>query len=286
MRQANQELIDLLHGSDEFAMADLFTVRLVTGVVLRYTNADTSVHWRGEVFEAHGVIIRRGPTRTTRDLEADGNELDIAALPEHLLEGLPFAEAVLGGVLDGANVRIERAFFRDASFEELVGTVLLFSGRVSDVSGSRSAVKVSVKSDLELLNVPSPRNIYQAGCMRTLYSSACGVNRDAFRVNGMVSENSENGNVLAFRTDKPDGYYDQGVVEFTGGLNAGLTRTVKSHRQGRLQFALRLPHPPKAGDSFRIVPGCDKTTGSCRGKFDNIVHFRGFPFIPSADTVM
>ncbi|MDO5058589.1 MAG: DUF2163 domain-containing protein [Neisseria sp.] len=289
MKQANRELIELLHGSETFVMADLYTLKLNSGKLLRYTDADMPVIWQGERFEAHSVIIKRGATRLTRDLEADGNELEIAALPEHTLEGLPFAEAVLGGVLDGATVKIERVFFRDFSdgaFQTAVGAVILFAGRVSDVSGSRSTVRVSVKSDLELLNVASPRNVYQAGCMRTLYSPGCGVNRAAFTVNGRVTANSANSNELLFRSDKPDGYYDQGVVEFTSGKNAGLTRTVKSHAQGRLNFALRLPHPPKAGDAFKIVPGCSKTMASCKDKFNNIVHFRGFPFIPHADTVV
>lgn len=68
--------------------------------------------------------------------------------------------------------------------------------------------------------------------------------------------------------------------------NAGLTRTVKEHKDGTLSFALRLPHPPRAGDVFKIYPGCDKRQSTCKDKFQNIVHFRGFPYIPSADTVV
>lgn len=283
MRQASRELIDLLHGSDEFEMADLFTFTLSSGAVLRHTSAEMPVYWDGRTFDAHSLIIRRGATRIGRGLEVDGNELEIAADPAHRLEGLPWPEAALGGALDGARVLIERLFFAVGGGP--VGTVMIFSGRVSDVSGSRSTVSVSVKSDIELLNVGSPRNIYQAGCMRTLYDEGCGVRRERFTVDGRVTADSAGATELRCNLTQADGWFDQGVVKFTGGRNAGLTRTVKSHRSGSLNFALRLPHPPKTGDTFKIYPGCNKTQQTCGQKFDNVIHFRGFPYIPAADTV-
>lgn len=283
MKTATRELIDLLHGSDEFLMADLFRITLSNGQILRHTNADMPVVWDGQTYEAHKLIIKRGATRVAVGLDVDSNTLEIAAEPDYRLEGLQWSEAALGGALDGARVVIERIFFSD--WATPVGAVVIFSGRVSDVSGSRSAVKVDVKSDIELLNVSSPRNIYQAGCMRTLYDGGCKVNREKFTVNGRVTANSTTGTELACNLTQADGWFNQGVIKFTSGRNAGLSRTVKEHKNGRLSFALRLPFPPQSGDVFKIYPGCDKRQETCGGKFNNIVHFRGFPYIPAADTI-
>ena len=283
MKTATRELIDLLHGSDEFLMADLFRITLSNGQILRHTNADMPVVWDGQTYEAHKLIIKRGATRVAVGLDVDSNTLEIAAEPDYRLEGLQWSEAALGGALDGARVVIERIFFSD--WATPVGAVVIFSGRVSDVSGSRSAVKVDVKSDIELLNVSSPRNIYQAGCMRTLYDGGCKVNREKFTVNGRVTANSTTGTELACNLTQADGWFNQGVIKFTSGRNAGLSRTVKEHKGGRLSFALRLPFPPQSGDVFKIYPGCDKRQETCGRKFDNIVHFRGFPYIPAADTI-
>lgn len=283
MKTASRELVELLHGSTEFLMADLFTLTLSSGLVLRHTNADMPVTWRGQRFDAQSLLIKRGATRISRDLEADGNELEIAADETARLEGLSWPEAALGGALDGARVVIERAFFRD--WETVVDTVVIFSGRVSDVSGSRSTVKVAVKSDIELLNVSSPRNIYQSGCMRTLYDQGCGVDKKAFTVNGRVIAGENTAVSLKSNLNQANGYFDQGVIRFTGGRNAGLTRTVKSHADGVLTFALRLPEVPRVGDTFQIYPGCDKRQATCQNKFQNVVHFRGFPYIPKADSV-
>ena len=428
MKTATKELIDLLHGSDEFQMADLYTITLSGGQVLRHTGADMPVVWDGQTYGAHELIIKRGATRIAVGLDVDSNTLQISAAPDYRLEGLQWAEAALGGVLDGARVRIDRVFFKstvstignmvedanavlevsgvnrtetktlqvhgdlpnefvlscdialenatsiygkpyprigaelsvtytdnsvgyfgcwygeavsgskktlnerisfkhtipdgktvkeirsliiqaryqtsdsirisgvdlrsvadvDSSLAELrpVGAVNIFSGRVSDVSGSRSSVKVDVKSDIELLNVSSPRNIYQAGCMRTLYDDGCKVNREKFTVNGRVTENSQTGTVLKHNLTQPDGWFSQGVIKFTSGRNAGFSRTVKAHNGNTFEFALRLPFPPQVGDVFKVYPGCNKRRDTCKDKFNNIVHFRGFPFIPSADTVV
>lgn len=311
MKTATKELIDLLHSSDEFQMADLYTITLSGGQVLRHTGADMPVVWDGQTYGAHELIIKRGATRIAVGLDVDSNTLQISAAPDYRLEGLQWAEAALGGVLDGARVKIDRVFFKpsatnignmvedagvdlrsaadvDGSLAELrpVGAVNIFSGRVSDVSGSRSSVKVDVKSDIELLNVSSPRNIYQAGCMRTLYDDGCKVNREKFTVNGRVTENSQTGTVLKHNLTQPDGWFSQGVIKFTSGRNAGLSRTVKVHSGNTFEFALRLPFPPQAGDVFKVYPGCNKRRDTCKDKFNNIVHFRGFPFIPSADTVV
>lgn len=283
MKTATRELIDLLHGSDEFLMADLFRITLSNGQILWHTNADMPVVWDGQTYEAHKLIIKRGATRVAVGLDVDSNTLEIAAEPDYRLEGLQWSEAALGGALDGARVIIERIFFSD--WATPVGAVVIFSGRVSDVSGSRSAVKVDVKSDIELLNVSSPRNIYQSGCMRTLYDGGCKVNREKFTVNGRVTANSATGTELACDLTQADGWFNQGVIKFTSGRNAGLSRTVKEHKGGRLSFALRLPFPPQSGDVFKIYPGCDKRQETCGKKFDNIVHFRGFPYIPAADTI-
>ncbi len=49
---SDKELIDLLHGSDEFRMADLYTITLSGGRVLRHTGADMPVVWDGQTYES------------------------------------------------------------------------------------------------------------------------------------------------------------------------------------------------------------------------------------------
>ena len=48
----------------------------------------------------------------------------------------------------------------------------------------------------------------------------------------------------------------------------------------------RLSEPIEAGDTFRIVAGCDKQFTTCRTKFANVPNFRGFPHVPGNDFML
>ena len=77
-----------------------------------------------------------------------------------------------------------------------------------------------------------------------------------------------------------------GALTFTSGANVGMTRTVKAYGSGLFRFALQLPSPPAAGDTFTVYPGCPKTKEACASKFNNVIHFRGYPYVPPAETAL
>ncbi len=87
------------------------------------------------------------------------------------------------------------------------------------------------------------------------------------------------------------GYFALGVIEFTSGANAGLSRSVSTYVNGpssnkTLNIVPPLPQTPTPGDSFTVYPGCDKRLSTCINKFNNLVHFGGFPWIPEPTTAV
>jgi uncharacterized phage protein (TIGR02218 family) len=66
----------------------------------------------------------------------------------------------------------------------------------------------------------------------------------------------------------------------------GTKRSLKAYASGALQLFSPLPVAPAVGDTFSIFPGCDKTMATCQNKYSNVVHFRGFPFIPTPETAV
>jgi hypothetical protein len=42
---------------------------------------------------------------------------------------------------------------------------------------------------------------------------------------------------------------------------------------------------PAPGDTFTVTFGCDKTMATCN-LFSNIQNFRGFPYVPPAETAV
>jgi len=81
-----------------------------------------------------------------------------------------------------------------------------------------------------------------------------------------------------------DGYFTKGVITFTSGANNGLSRRINLYTTGNIQVSPGFPSAPAAGDTFSAVAGCDKTVATCTGKFNNVIHFGGQPYVPEPET--
>lgn len=282
MKTADPALVTLLSTAREFWMADLYTFTLVDGTVLRYTSADIDITTGGRTFSHSGPLIKRSRTRVALGTSVDQLDLDISADAATLLSGLPWLQAITNGALDGAVVDLERAFAATPG-GAIAGTVVLFSGRVSDTTTDSLTAKVVVRSFMELLNTPLPRNLYQPPCGYSLYDTGCGVSRAAFAVNTSVSSGSTR-QILNCALSTAAGYFDIGELVFTGGHNLGVTRTVKTYAPGVVTLAYPLPKAVTVGDTFTIYPGCDKRLITCDTKFSNVARFRATPFVPAPET--
>lgn len=281
MKSANPQLIALLNSSNQFQVADLYTLTLIGGGVFYYTSWDVDVTYNGHTYSSVGALFERSKIRIVLGVEVDEMDLTVYASPALLINGVPFLQAVRSGAMDGASVRLDRAFM--SAPPAVVGTLYQFGGNVASVRAGRSNAQFKVKSDLELLNVQMPRNLYQAGCLHTLFDADCGLTKASLKVSGSASSGST-ASVIHTALSQADGYFSLGTVTFTGGANSGLTRTVKQHASGALQLILPLPIAPSAGDAFDCYPGCDKQQSTCTAKFNNLPHFRGMPYIPVPET--
>jgi len=84
-------------------------------------------------------------------------------------------------------------------------------------------------------------------------------------------------------------WFTAGKLTFTSGANAGNSVEVKSHRNvGNVTLSLWqvMPEPIAPGDTFVVTAGCDKRSSTCRGRFANLINFRGFPHVPGNDFVV
>lgn len=284
MKSANADLISLLN-SGKFVMADLLTLTTVGGTVYRYTSADKSIVYAGNTFSANDVLFKRGRTRLVIGVEVDELDLTFYAKPTNLLGGVPFLHAVHNRALDGAEVLLERGFAPTWN-DPITGTLIQFGGRCGPFELGRAAgARVKVKSDLELLNVKIPRNVYQPSCLHTLYDTGCGLTKASFAAATTAASGSTK-QVLNCGLAQAAAYFDQGTITFTSGANNGVTRNVKSYTPGVVTLSYPLPSTPAIGDGFTAYPGCDKRQATCSGKFANLVNFRGFPYVPVPETVL
>ena len=167
-----------------------------------------------------------------------------------------------------------------------VGTVGLFSGRVGPSGSNRYDAQLTVNSDIELLNVMVPRNVYQPGCNNTLFDAACGLAKSAFAASATASGATDATlTTFATSTTLAASYYAQGWAVGATGANAGVARTIKANGANSLQTIRPWAAPVAAGDTFTLYPGCDKKQATCSAKFANLARFRGQPYVPAPETV-
>jgi len=85
-----------------------------------------------------------------------------------------------------------------------------------------------------------------------------------------------------------DGWFQNGLVTFYSGRNAGSSMEVKkwTAATGTVELFLSLPYQIEPGDLFTIYPGCDKTRVGCVALFNNIANFFGTPDVPGEDELL
>lgn len=289
--------LDALLATRQFGIADLYRFALIGGDELLYTSYGFDVLWDGDRYSSGGTT---GPffemdgdgakVRWARGLETQA--LDFAVTPGTAqVLGQPFLSAVRVGVFDGATLTFSRAYFALPAGSpspplEPVGVIDLFVGRVGEISpAGRSMARFNCPSAIELLNMNLPRNLYQPGCVNTLFDTACALLAGDFDVAGVVASGSTATQINA-TLGEATGYFDLGKIVFTSGANNGLARMVKTYTAGSpgsLALLYPLAAAPAPGDTFTVYPGCDKAKSTCEEKFNNLANFRGFPYVPQPE---
>lgn len=283
MKTASAALIALLN-AQQFYMADLYVITLQNGTVLRYTSADGDLVYGGNTFSSVGPQLVRGSTKTMIGVQVDTLDVDFLVNSGVLINSTPIAQFATQGGFDGARLALWRTFMPLSSWGDTsAGVLIMFVGRVADVECSRNGVKLSVNSDLELLNVMLPRNMYQAGCRHKLFDAGCSLAKASYAVTSAAAGGSTR-SVIGSALAQTAGYFDLGTITFTSGVNNGLSRTVKSFASGSFTLSYPFPAAPAAADTFTAYPGCDKQQATCTSKFSNLANFGGFPYIPAPET--
>jgi uncharacterized phage protein (TIGR02218 family) len=264
-------------------MADLYSFILVGGSVLRYSAAPTPLTANGQTF-ALGPKFARSKTKVVIGVQVD--ELEVKVYPEStdLIGDLPFLQAAWQGQLDGALLQLERAFM-PAYGDTSPGTVVLFVGRISDVDCSRTGIDMKCRSHLELLDIQMPRRLWQSACTHIFGGPMCQFDRASLAANFSAGA----GSTQTMITNAPNSAtpFAQGTITGLTGSNGGLSRTVAGYVNGStVTVKVAFPFPIAAGDQFELLPGCDRTIATCTNVFNNLVHFGGFPYIPTPETAV
>jgi len=246
MRAASPALIAYINAlraepDAQAIVADCYTFTLLTGLILTYTNADLPVTLNGYVYAANSVLVDGLKFKCAAGLEVDQQQITISARATDTVGGVPFLQALRNGVFDGCEIQRERAFLNSwapADTASPIGSVILFKGRIGAIDNvGRTTAQITVNSDLVLLDLQMPRNVYSPACKHVLYDSGCTLIKSAFGTAGTVGAGSTG---FVINWTGANANFVQGTLTFSSGVNAGVSVNVKGAIAGvSLTFPMR-----------------------------------------------
>jgi len=255
-------------------------VELTNGTKLGFTDHDNDLIVDGQSFEARGGMDASA-LEATSGLAVD-NSSAVGVLSSSSID----AESLRAGKFDNATITISLVDWTDTSLQ-----VTMFTGFLGEIKSGQVDFEVELRGLSELMNRKLGRSFIPS-CDRTLGDMACGFNfsQQGFFVDASVE--SQVGNRTIFVSGISgfsDNWFGHGKIEWHSGENAGTTSVVKLDRnengKRRLELWQETHRNVVAGDTFRVVAGCDKSFACCRDKFQNSIQFRGFPQMPGEDFV-
>jgi len=283
--KASTPQLRALLATGNYVWADIWTITLNGGTVIRWTSADRAVTAYGQTF-ALGPAIDRSAISEKVGFEVATMVVNLDAGDDDLINDTPIIQFIANRGLDGALVRLERAF-KPTWADPTTGTVIRFSGRVTSIGNIVGThAEITVSSHLILLNINVPTELYQVPCLHSVYDAGCGLDPEDFAATGIIASG---GSALGFGSNLGGGagIYSQGRIAFLTGANAGVSRSVKTFDgAGGVALIEPLPAVPAAGDTFRAYQGCDLTMATCHDRFNNLGHLKATPFVPIPQTTL
>lgn len=159
--------------------------------------------------------------------------------------------------------------------------LVVFKGTVKAVSFDKQGHRARFSIlPLSALNNFMPRRTYQGLCNHVLYDSRCQVVEGSFRYVNTVSAVSANGRTLTvpgLDAAKGVGFATAGFVTIP---SISEFRLILSHSAtDQIEILLPFVNSP-LGVSVEVLAGCDHTIATCKTKFNNVINFGGFAFVP------
>lgn len=304
MKSASNATLAII-ASGKWLLADLYDLTLITGQSYHFTNFQVPL--TAAVFPSStkntyttGLIITRDTMTLKVGTEAGNLKLSVSPQGDSpnapvLIGGYPILQAARYGFLDGATLRYSKLFLKHpalgAQLDTSQGAVGWFLGQIQEPTIDRLSLELSIDDALSYLGTQQmPRVLWGAGCFHEVYDAGCTLLKSAFTSTGTIASVGDNAHYTSNLTQADD-FFDLGVLTFTGNVTpglAGVSLNVASFKHASGSFAMRFPAPklPAVGDTFTVYPGCDKQQPTCSGKFNNLIHFGGQPYIPVPETTL
>lgn len=193
-------------------------------------------------------------------------------------------DEVLAGVWRNAQWRIFRYRWDVPTPTIATDVETLHRGTVGEITLGATTIKVELRGLKQLLQ-QSVGEVSTKTCRNRLGDGRCRVDLTPWTHAGVITGVADKRTFTATGLVQGEDYFGEGLLTFTTGANTGLSQKVRSHAAGGvLTLVLPMVMTVAVGDQFYIVAGCRKRLmDDCKGKFGNVLNFRGEPHRPTTD---
>ncbi|MEM9853374.1 MAG: DUF2163 domain-containing protein [Pseudomonadota bacterium] len=240
-----------------------------------FTDHDGPLEFEGMIFDAQGGMTASALLQTS-GLSIDNTEALGALSDDRITEA-----DINAGLYDAAEVTAWLVNWRDVSARKIV-----FHGHIGEIKRGDGAFTAELRGLTEALNEPQGRTYLKScserGCSQFDFSQPGYFAEVPLR---SVSERRFLG-FDALPGFQPD-WFERGYFEVLSGAAQGMAGAIKWDRMkdgGReIELWMAVRADLRAGDIIRLLAGSDGSLEMCKLKFDNVINFSGFPFIPGDD---
>lgn len=260
----------------------VFLYRMVQGsLVWLFTTAARVIEFGGEDYKPSSVSSTE--LKQSSEMAKDGIRLTFPRTDEFASQFLGYSPDLV------TTVTVFRLHTSDPDSEAIV----YWKGRVASSKAAGARIELECESIFTSLRRPGLRARYQRSCRHALYGRGCRLDPEAFAVPGTLTAISANAVTVTVpeAATYEDGWFFGGMLRASDGAlrlivgHSGSTITL-SRPLARLAQDLALAgYGNDYGNQYgspvcKLYPGCDHSTATCLGKFDNLDNHGGFPFIP------
>lgn len=158
---------------------------------------------------------------------------------------------------------------------------VVWKGRLASIMPGMKDVTLKLESIFTSLRRPGLRARYQRSCRHALYGRGCKLDAENFDSVATVTAADDKTLTVTEAAAQPDGYFVGGMFRAPDGtLSYIVNHAGSSIVLQRLSYSI--VEAIENGFPFvgTLYPGCDHSRATCNSKFDNILNYGGFDFIP------
>ena len=235
----------------------------------RYTSNATDITLDSNVYTA--IPIKRSKIAVSRERK---EQIDITFPSTNT-----FAKSFLG-VVPGERAFVSIIRLQRDEIPTFDTQALIFKGQIGGGGYGKdgNVIKLTARSIEAATGRPIPRFTFMGMCNHILFDGGCQVAEGLFNGGGSVTAVTDNVITVPGANTQPDGYWTGGWVKPDATSDF---RLILAHSGNDL--TLLLPFSSTVlGANVTFYAGCDHTfDGDCATKFDNVLNFGGFPFVPT-----